>query len=244
MKKIILHLKEHKIKYILGIIFVLFIGGVSFRQILDKHTRKRKERIEYIVVHYTANFHPLASAEMNARYLQRAKNAGCHYAIDDEEIIQCVPENEVAFAVGDRKWFGFIPKPWLKGKVFNENSISYEMCLGGGRNDSLIVDMTARSIAWQMIDKGFLRMEAFQIWSAIQQKSVVAYKKVPDLGRIIRHHDVSGKQCPKFFYKHEWNQEREDRAFYKFKLLVDKYVKEKIQNNEISNIPSVKTASK
>lgn len=231
--KIIEHLKVYRIRYILGLIFMLFIGGVSFRQILDKHTRKRKDKVEYIVVHYTANLHPKADAEMNAVYLRNKRNAGCHYAIDDEEIIQCVPEDEVAYSVGDRKWLGFIPKPWLKGKIFNENSISYEMCLGGGRNDSLIVDITARCVAWQMINKGFIRTETVQAWSAVQKKNVPMVRQVPDLGRIVRHHDVSGKQCPKFYYDGPWNQAREDRAFYKFKLLVDKYVRQKLENREI-----------
>lgn len=233
MKNLINHLKTNKHKYILGIIFLLFIGGVSFKKILDRHTRIRKQPIEYIVIHYTANLHPLADAEANARYLQKNKNAGCHYAIDDEEIIQCVPENEVAFAVGDKKWAGFIPKFWLKGKIFNENSMSYEMCLGGGRNDSLIIDMTARSVAWQLINKGFVKREPTQIYSVVQKKFLTIYQKVPDIGRVVRHHDVSGKQCPKFFYDRQWDQISEDKAFYKFKLLVDKYAREKLQKNEI-----------
>ena len=236
--KIITHLKKHRVKYISVFLLMFFIGGVSFRQILDRNTRKRKDKIEYIVVHYTANLHPKADAEMNARYLQRTRNAGCHYAIDDDEIIQCVPENEVAFAVGDRKWLGFIPKPWLKGKVFNENSISYEMCLGGGRNDSLIIDITAQSVAWQVLNKGFFRYESVPVWNSSDNRQVYVTRKVPDLGRIVRHHDVSGKQCPKFYYNDPWNQAKENKAFYKFKLLVDKYVRQKL---EISNISPVQT---
>jgi N-acetylmuramoyl-L-alanine amidase CwlA len=231
--KIIEHLKVHRIKYILGLVFMLFVGGVSFKKILDKHTRKRKDKVEYIIVHYTANLHPNASAEMNAMYLRNKRAAGCHYAIDDEEIIQCVPEDQVAYSVGDRKWLGFVPKPWLKGKIFNENSISYEMCLGGGRNDSLIVDMTARCVAWQMINKGFLRNELIQVYSSVEQRKLTFLRKVPDMGRVVRHHDVSGKHCPKFFYNEPWNQAKEDKAFYKFKLLVDKYVRQKIDAREI-----------
>jgi N-acetylmuramoyl-L-alanine amidase CwlA len=211
------HLKQHRIKYILGLVFMLFIGGVSFKKILDRHTRKRKEAVEYIIVHYTANLHPNASAEMNAKYLQRKRQAGCHYAVDDTETIQCVPEEMVAYAVGDRKWLGFVPKPWLKGKIFNENSISYEMCLGGGRNDSLIVETTAKYVAWQLFDKRLYHGDTVTVNGAR------FIKKIPDLGRVVRHHDVSGKQCPKFYYDKPWNQEREDRAFYIFKLKVEKY---------------------
>lgn len=237
MKKILTHLKNHKFKYILGLVFIIFVGGVSFKEIWDKYTRKRKNqtKIEYIVIHYTANLRPGATAEMNAIYLQKSKYAGTHYCIDDEEIVQCVPEDEVAYAVGDKKWFGFIPKPWLKNKVYNENSISYEMCLGGGRSDSLIIDMTARCVAWQMLNKGFIKVEAVQVWSPIEKRNVQMFRKVPDLGRIVRHHDVSGKHCPRFFYMDEkWDQRKEDIGFWKFKLLVDKYVHEKIKMENIS----------
>jgi len=238
---IIKHVKKHKARYISAFFLLFFLGGVSFRQILDRHTRKRKDKIEYIVIHYTANLHPKASAEMNARYLQRVRNAGCHYAIDDDEIIQCVPENQVAFTVGDRKWLGFIPKPWLKGKVFNENSISYEMCLGGGRDDSLIVDITAQAVAWQILNKGFFRYENIPVWNSSEKKELHVVRKVADLGRIVRHHDVSGKQCPKFYFNEPWNQAKEDKAFYKFKLLVDKYVRLKLERNEIQPLSDTKT---
>lgn len=211
-------INTHKIKIGLFLVLSVFISSVSFKKIFDKHTRKRREKIEYIVVHYTANLHPKASAEANARYLQRTRNAGCHYAIDDEEIVQCVPENRVAFAVGDRKWLGFIPKPWHKGKIFNENSLSFEMCLGGGRNDSLIIDETAQRVAWQLYDKNLY------FGSIIKKEDGCNYiKKVPDLGRVVRHHDVTGKYCPKFYYNQEWNQKLEDAFFYKFKMKVKYY---------------------
>lgn len=217
--------KKHQKWFILGIVFFLLVGGTFFKQILDRDTRKRKEPVEYIVVHYTANTNPGASAEMNARYLQKKRNAGCHYAVDDRETIQCVPESQVAYAVGDRKWFGFIPKPWHKGKIFNENSISYEMCLGGGRNDSLIIDKTAQFVAWQLFDKSLYHGESV----VINGKKYT--RKSPDLGRVVRHHDVSGKHCPRFFYKDsKWNQEKEDKAFYQFKLKVDAYFRKWYQS--------------
>lgn len=214
------YLKKHQKWILILSIFISLVGSVSFKQVIDKHSRQRKEKIEYIVVHYTANLNKGATAEMNARYLQKKKNAGCHYAVDDEETIQCVPEEKVAFAVGDRKWFGFIPKPWLKGKIFNENSISYEMCLGGGRNDSIIIDQTSQYVAWQLFDKSLYRSDTLTIAGKRY------FKKNPDLGRIVRHHDVSGKHCPKFFYNEKWDQIKEDREFYLFKLKVEKYFKE------------------
>ena len=213
MKTIINHIKLHKLKYGLGLILLIFAGGVSFKQIFDKTIKARNTKIEYIVVHYTANLDPKADAEANAIYLRNKKSAGCHYIVDDQEIIQCTAEENVAYAVGDKKWFGFIPKPWHKNKITNNNSLSFEMCLGGGRNDSLIIEQTAQYVAWQMVNKGMLMIQQQEVWDPIQKKKVLMYRKVPDLGRVVRHHDVSGKHCPKYYYLAEWDQNKEDRAF-------------------------------
>lgn len=181
---------------------VLMTTGVSFVKILDKTVKRRTMPIEYLVVHYTANFKPGASAKMNAKYLQKTNHAGTHYCIDDVDIIQCTEEYNVAYAVGDRRWAGFIPKFWLNNKVKNNNSLSFEMCLGGGRNDSLIFEITAQSLGWQLVNKGL------------------------GLDHIVRHHDVTGKHCPRFCYTDEkWDQKREDAQWAKFLKLVDKYHK-------------------
>lgn len=186
----------------LTLLFVLipFIASVSFVKILDKTKKRRTMPIEYLVVHYTANFNSGADARANAYYLRNKRRAGTHYCIDDEEIIQCTEEHNVAYAVGDRRWSGFIPKPWLDNKIKNNNSLSFEMCLGGGRNDSLILDMTAQQVGWQLVNKGL------------------------DISRVVRHHEVSGKHCPRFFYMDkEWNQVKEDLAWSSFKKKVEGY---------------------
>ena len=166
---------------------ILISFRTNFTRIIDKTVKHRTEPVEFLIVHYTANLHPGADASANAYYLRRKHNAGCHYCIDDKEIVQCTDEENVAYAVGDRKWRGFIPTPWYAGKIRNNNSINFEMCLGGNRNDSLIMDSTAQLIGHRMVMYGL------------------------DLSRVVRHHDVSGKHCPKFNYdQSDWNQIRED----------------------------------
>lgn len=201
---------KHKIKLIL--IFALLVPfglAVSFVKIMDRTVKKRRDKIEFLVIHYTANFNPGADARMNAMYLRNKRGAGTHYCIDDKEIIQCTDEGNVAYAVGDRKWFGFIPKPWLHNKIKNNNSLSFEMCLGGGRNDSLIIETTAQQIGWQLVNKGL------------------------DISRVVRHHDVSGKHCPRFYYTDEkWDQRKEDIAFNKFKERVVFYQKIHLREKE------------
>lgn len=183
----------------------IFVGP-NFVKILDKTKIKRNRPIEYIIVHYTANPYPTGSARQNAYYLKQKRNAGTHYCIDDEEIIQCTEEHNVAYAIGDRFWRGFNPKFWLMDsrgnrKVLNNNSLNYEMCLGPTRNDSLIIEVTAQQIGWQLVNKGL------------------------DISRVLRHHDVTGKRCPYFNYKlnskgqidiNQWNQRDEDIKWKEF----------------------------
>lgn len=195
---------KNRLRILLIIPILAFILGVCFVSIPDKTKIKRRQPIEYIVVHYTANLNPRADARMNAYYLRNKHRAGTHYCIDDKEVIQCTPENMIAYAVGDRKWFGFIPKPWFinqngSRKIRNANSLSFEMCLGGGRDDDKIIETTAQMIGWQLVNKGL------------------------DISRVVRHHDVSGKQCPKFNYNESWNQSKEDSSFAEFKKKVQYY---------------------
>jgi len=200
--KLLNWLKKYRIAVLFVVLILPFALSVSFYKIMDKTVKKRRDRIEFLVVHYTANNNPGADARMNAIYLRNKEGAGTHYCIDDEEIVQCTDEKNVAYAVGDKKWWGFVPKPWLMNKIRNNNSLSFEMCLGGGRNDSLIVETTAQQLGWQLVNKGL------------------------DISRVVRHYDVSGKHCPKFFYAEKgWNQAKEDREFYLFKLKVLKYQK-------------------
>lgn len=192
-----------KYKYIIGLSIILIpvTLAVSFKQILDKTVKTRSMKIEYLIVHWTANTHPGADASANAYYLRNKKNAGTHYCIDDEDIYQCTEDHNVAYAVGGPLWRGFKPKFWLNGKILNNNSISFEMCLGGGRSDSTIIDWTAELMAKKLVEYGL------------------------DPSRVVRHHDVNGKPCPRFEYRRteKWDQELEDAAFNDFKELVKKY---------------------
>lgn len=207
IKRILVRFRRWVKAHRLVILFVLLAIPAAFyasfmvnKRVIDKTVRVRTMPIEYLIVHWTANTAPGADATANAWYLQRTHRAGTHLCIDDVEVVECTEEQNVAYAVGDRRWRGFTPKPWLDGKVFNNNSMSFEMCLGGGRNDSLIYETTAQLVGWHLVNKGL------------------------DLSRVIRHHDVTGKHCPRFCYNDpEWNQHKEDSCFAAFKNLVNKY---------------------
>lgn len=185
------------------IIIIPLLTAISFRKILDRTERNRSMDIEYLVVHWTANTHPGADASANAYYLRNKKNAGAHYCIDDEEILQCTEDRNVAYAVGGPLWRGFKPKFWLSGKILNNNSLNFEMCLGGNRRDSVIIDWTANLMAKKIVEYGL------------------------DPSRIVRHFDVNGKPCPRFAYSttNSWDEKKENLEFNKFKSLVETYYK-------------------
>ena len=194
-----------------------FCAGINLNGIkmLDRHHRDG-DRKEWICIHYTAAPCKYGDAKSVAGFLLRKRNAGAHYVVDDSLIIQTALEDWAVPAVGGRNWRGFEPKNDLNKKVTNANSINYEMCLGFQRDNERIIEVTAAAAAYQMVNKGL------------------------DIGAIVRHHDVRGKFCPFFgsvllsekqwlvFYKNPvgsgfWNQEYENRQFYRFKLLVQYY---------------------
>lgn len=79
-----------------------------------------KRRIEYIVVHNTGN--PTSTARQERNWLTNPSNkvtASFHYAVDDNNIIQCIPDDEVTWQAGDGQGKG------------NINGLSFEICESG-----------------------------------------------------------------------------------------------------------------
>lgn len=87
-------------------------------------TIRAKDSIKFIVIHWTGNTSKTADALNHYKYLQHATRYGsAHYFVDSENIIQVIPDNRVAWAVGENQGQGTA----LNGCT-NYNSISIEMC--------------------------------------------------------------------------------------------------------------------
>ena len=88
---------------------------------IDNYRRKGiKMKPTYITIHSTAN--PSSYAQNERNWLVNSANtrqASWHYCIDDKEIVEAIPPNEVAFHAGNEKG--------------NYNSIGIEMCESGNR---------------------------------------------------------------------------------------------------------------
>ena len=150
----------------------------------NEYSRPQKalEKVNGIVVHYTAN--PGTSAKQNRDYFEslaetKQTKASSHFVIGLQgEIVQCIPCNEISYASNNR----------------NSDTISIECC---------IEDETGK-----FNDKTYQSLIELTTWL------MGRYDLSTD--DVIRHYDVTGKACPKYFVDHEdaWEQFHKDLDTY------------------------------
>lgn len=127
----------------------------------------RKEKIKYLVVHYTAGDGD--TAKNNAKYFSgAARGASAHYFIDENEIWQSVREEDTAWHCGGKKYY----HPLCR----NDNSIGIEMCS--------YKDNNGYHIASETLDR------AVMLIRELMKKYNIATENV------VRHYDVTHKNCP------------------------------------------------
>lgn len=132
----------------------------------------RLKSVKNIIIHWVAN--PGTSAIANRNYFENLKSgkngiyASSQYIVGlDGEIVQCMPENEVAYHAGNL--------------TYNYNSIGIEIChpdWTGKFND----------ITYNKV---------------IEFLAELCKKYNLSVNKIIRHHDVTGKDCPKYYVQNE-----------------------------------------
>lgn len=137
-------------------------------------------KIQWIVIHYTANDGD--TDENNGKYFKNnVVKASAHYFVDDDSVTQSVPDNYVAWAVGDKRWSNYKTTGGAKyyGTVNNTNSLSIEIC-----------DDVKDGVVYPS-DKTIENVIAFT-------KEKMKQYNIPQ-ERVIRHFDVSGKNCPAYW---------------------------------------------
>lgn len=156
-------------------------GGMQIKQdLLTKNPYSRPgkplEKVKGIVVHWTANEAKGANAKRNRDYFESLKTgdkgyASAHYIVDDEEIILCIPEDEMAYHVGAKSYrtnrFGSYP---------NATTIGIEMCVNADGDFKKTYEKTVELVA-HLVKKYKLNVDT----------------------DVVRHYDVTGKNCPAFF---------------------------------------------
>ena len=124
-------------------------------------------QIEYIVIHYTSNLGD--TAKNNADYFAREalKNkASAHFFVDESEVWSSVPVWRIAYHCG--------AKAYRHPHCRNTNSIGVEIC---------------------MLDKhAVIRMDAIRNAAGLVRELMTKYDI--DADHVVRHYDVTGKDCP------------------------------------------------
>lgn len=151
---------------------------------------KRSTRvIKFLVYHYTANDGD--TDEANAKYFHNnIVKASAHRFVDDDSVTISVPDNYVAYHCGGG----------LQGReghkfykiCTNTNSIGIEMCdtIRNGKHEvSVKTRANAIALGKEIVKKYGIKKE-----------------------NVIRHYDVTGKNCPAYFVKDEeaWKKFRDE----------------------------------
>jgi hypothetical protein len=163
------------------------IENLVTQKYLTVHEKSRPgyklEELKNIVIHYVAN--PGTSALQNWRYFENKNYVSAHFIIDlDGSIIQCMPLDEVAWAIGTTEG--------------NYSTISIECCHPDqtGKFTDATYDSLVKLVSW-------LCME-FDL-SAEQVKRHYDYPRTNSSG-VVWH-----KFCPIYFVEHpeEWEKFKE-----------------------------------
>lgn len=161
---------------------------ISIQNILAKsisysnQVRDKAAVVEYIVIHNTGNIGD--NAYNNGIYFRdrNTRQAGAHFFVDrGGAIIKSIPMNRTAWAVGGDKYTGTKGAKYF-GKCTNYNSVSIELC------DIVDKDPSPVQIA------------------AVNELIKYIQKYCPKAKTVIRHYDVTGKNCPaRFVDTKKWN---------------------------------------
>lgn len=142
---------------------------MNFMQAAAGNYKKgRAGGIKYIVIHYTANNGDTAFG--NAKYFHSTGNlqASAHYFVDENEVWQAVKESDTAFHCGAKRY--------RHPDCRNGNSIGVELC--------------SRKSGGKYYFKAETEDRAVELVRSLMKKYNV------DINHVLRHYDVTGKNCP------------------------------------------------
>lgn len=153
---------------------------------------RKLERVAAIIIHWTANTRRGAGAMANRNYFSSSPKtpegkliyASAHFCVDSVSIVQCLPEDEVGYHVGSSRPY----KPdgiRIKGNSSSPNNVTIgiEMCVN---EDG---------------DFNITRAQTILLTRYLAQKYNITRQN------ILRHFDITGKDCPKMMLDNNiWNQ--------------------------------------
>lgn len=143
------------------------------------------QKVSGIVIHWTANTDRGADAQRNRDYfanlslqnlnLPEPTYASAHYVVDDHSIYRAIPEREMAYHVGAPAYNQQTLR-LLDTTYPNDCTIGIEWCVNAGNN----FDETWDRVGWLTAD-------------------LCTRYHLDPMVHLIRHYDVTWKDCPHFF---------------------------------------------
>ena len=127
-----------------------------------------------LVIHWTANTDKGSDAGNNRNYFNNSGlAASAHYIIDDHQVVQCLPEKEMAYHVG--------------AKSYKQNAI--DKLSSYPNNCTIGVEICVNC------DGDF--QKTFQ--NTVDLTADICKRQGWTIENLWRHYDITGKDCPKFF---------------------------------------------
>lgn len=182
---------------------------IKYQDLLSpKHNKRARSygKIQYIVVHYTA-IPGISSYKMAKRFSTTKRQVSTHFVVDEHEIWRCVPIEYAAWHCGSTKY--------KHPKARNDNSIGVDLC-----EDKICCDTQ------KVIDLDWYFTEETLHLGAKLVAAMCLANNVPE-ENIIRHYDVTGKDCPVPFVGNIISSvtgNRRDEDWKKFLKLVHEYM--------------------
>ena len=139
--------------------------------------------IKYIVIHFVGSE---STAMNNARYFARNKlNSSAHYFTDETSIWQSVKDENVAWHCGG-------------GLQGTGGHTFYKMCTN---SNSIGIEMCCKKTS-----SGQWYFEEGTVKNTVELVKYLMAKHSVPIERVIRHYDVTGKNCPEpYIVDSEWN---------------------------------------
>lgn len=135
--------------------------------------------IKYIVMHYTANNGD--TAMNNAQYFHNnSVQASAHYFVDENSVVQSVRDSDGAWHCGGSFESSHHP---LHGICMNRNSLGVEMCSDKVNGKFIFTAQT--------VDR------------TVELVKMLMAKYNIDADHVVRHYDVTGKDCPEPWVRDE-----------------------------------------
>ena len=151
--------------------------------------------IKFLVIHYTAVDGDNAISEGNY-FAKNVLKTSAHYFVDSKNVVQSVPDTYVAWHCGGKKLNGAGGS--FYGVCKNQNSIGIEIC--------------------DDVKDGVIHPSEKTIDNAVELTKELMKKYNIPAENVIRHFDVTSKQCPLYFVDdYKWNRD------FKSKLTESEY---------------------